>query len=222
MSWTDWLLDLIFPPKCILCGALMDSSAEKLCGGCIKTLPRYRNERAKKTEFVPAVAVALCYEGNVRESLRRYKFGGRRHYAPFYAALMWEAVETQLDRPFDTLSYVPLSRKRLRQRGYDQTRLLAEELGKILGMEPQPLLRKRRNVPAQSTMKTPAERRANISGCYAVVDAAAVRGKRILLVDDIFTTGATLSEAARMLRMAGAAEVYGAAVACAQKKTGNK
>lgn len=216
MSLREWLLDLVFPPKCVFCTAILESAGETVCPDCRKSLPKYRCERAGKTEFIPKVAAALYYEDTVRRSLHRYKFSGRSHYAPVYAALMWEAVSAQLDAPFDTLSYVPLSRKRLRQRGYDQARLLAEELGKILGMEPVPLLEKRRDVPAQSSMKTAAERRANISGCYAVT--ADVRGRRILLVDDIFTTGATLSEAARMLRTAGAAEVYAAAVACVKTK----
>jgi len=84
-------------------------------------------------------------------------------------------------------------------------------------MEVETLLVKVRDVPAQSTMKTAAERRANISGCYAVAEGVKVEGKRVLLVDDVLTTGATLSEAARILRLGGAAEVYAVTLACARK-----
>lgn len=119
MKLLDGILDLIFPPKCVFCGAILDSSAQKLCSACEKKLPLWRNERAKKAEFLPQIASALYYEGTVRESIRRYKFAGRSHYAPVYAALMAMAVSEQLTEPFDTLSYVPLSKKRLRKRGYD-------------------------------------------------------------------------------------------------------
>ena len=217
MKLIDRLLDLIFPPKCVFCGAILDTSEQKLCPDCEKKLPRRRNERVKKSEFLPQIAAALYYEDEVRQSVHRYKFAGRSHYAPTYAALMAMAVSEQLTEPFDTLSYVPLSRKRLRQRGYDQAQLLAEELGKIFGMETQTLLRKVRDVPAQSSMKTAAERRANISGCYALAQGAEAEGKRILLVDDVLTTGATLSEAARILRLGGAAEVCAVTLACARK-----
>lgn len=74
--------------------------------------------------------------------------------------------------------------------------------------------RKARDVSPQSRLRTPEERRANISGCYVVRSADAVRGKRILLIDDVITTGSTLSECARMLLTAGAVSVRGAALAC--------
>lgn len=217
MSAKDFLLDLLFPPKCVFCGKILDTSAEKICPECAGKLPRWRNERLRKAEFLPQIAAALFYEDEVRASIHRYKFSGRSHYAPVYAALMAMAVSEQLTENFDTLSYVPLSRKRLRQRGYDQARLLAEGLSEHVGLEVQPLLRKCRDVPAQSSRKSAAERRANISGCYALLEGADVAGKRILLVDDILTTGATLSEAARILRLCGAAEVYGAVLACGRK-----
>lgn len=217
MKLLDRILDLVFPPKCVFCGTILETSAEKICPDCAKQLPRWSNERVKKSEFLPQIAAALYYEDSVRESVHRYKFAGRSHYASAYGALLAMAVSAQLTESFDTLSYVPLSRKRLRQRGYDQARLLAEELGKHFGMEVETLLVKLRDVPAQSSMKTSAERRANISGCYALAEGVDVTGKRILLVDDVLTTGATLSEAARILRMSGAAAVYGAALCCGRK-----
>ena len=118
---------------------------------------------------------------------------------------------------FDVLTWVPVSRLRKFFRGYDQVELLANSVGQELEMIPVPLLKKIRNNRQQSRIKGEAERRANVLGAFGVTDAEAIRGKRILLLDDIVTTGATASECARVLLTAGAKEVYCAAVAAARK-----
>ena len=100
---------------------------------------------------------------------------------------------------------------------YDQVELLAKAVGTELGMEPQKLLKKVRNNPPQSGITGEAERRANVLGAYRIKDGATVKGKRILLLDDIITTGATAGEAARVLLTAGAEQVYCGAVAVARR-----
>ena len=114
---------------------------------------------------------------------------------------------------FDTVTWVPVSPRRLRQRGYDQARLLAEEAARVLEVPALPLLSKGRNTEAQSGLDGDAARRANVLGVYEAVDPERISGHRILLVDDICTTGATLAECARVLREAGAADVVCAAAA---------
>ena len=109
---------------------------------------------------------------------------------------------------FDLICWAPVSKKRRRKRGYDQGELLAREAAKQLGRECVPLLKKVRDTPAQSGLKDPSARRANVMGAYQAVEPALVVGKRILLVDDVVTTGETLSECASTLLMAGAEEVF--------------
>ena len=154
------------------------------------------------------------YTGDVRKSLHRYKFGKARHYAAVYGRLLAMRILRDLPQA-DIITWVPVSRKRLRQRGYDQVRLLAEAVSPELGIPAEPLLNKFRDNQPNSGLKTPEERRANVLGAYKAVGQEHFRGKRVLLLDDIITTGATASECARVLLTAGAEEVIFAAVAAA-------
>lgn len=207
------LKELLFPRKCILCRSLLGREETDLCHRCRVDSPEYRCGRKKVPHIVDLTAVWM-YEGEVRRSLHRYKFGNARHYAAAYGRLT--AMRIARDLPeFDVLTWVPISAKRLRQRGYDQVALLAEAVGAELGVPAVNTLNKFRDNQANSGLKTPAERRANVLGVYKAVDPAALRGKRVLLLDDVVTTGATASECARVLLTAGAEEVYFAAVAAA-------
>ena len=114
---------------------------------------------------------------------------------------------------FDILSWIPVSPLRRFFRGYDQCELLAQAVAAELNVQPLPLLKKVRHNRPQSRIKDDAARRANVLGAYRVTDPAAIRDKRILLLDDVITTGATASECARVLLTAGAKSVNCAAVA---------
>lgn len=115
----------------------------------------------------------------------------------------------------DILSWVPVSRLRKLKRGYDQSELLARAIAKELDCDIIPVLKKIRHTPPQSGIRDAAHRRANVRGSYRAKTPSILAGKRILLIDDVVTTGATGSECARVLLTAGAEEVYLAAVAAA-------
>ncbi len=207
------LLDFFFPPKCAFCGAVMDREGDGVCPACRASLPR-TGEKTQSFRFISAAAAPYYYEGKVRDGLLRYKFSGARGRGRVFGREIGEdLLERDLPAP-DLITWVPLSPRRERKRGYDQARILAEGAAEALGTAPVRLLRKVRHVSPQSRIRSPEERKANISGCYEVTDPDAVKGKRILLIDDIITTGATVSECARMLRLAGAEDVSAAALAC--------
>jgi len=207
------LLDILFPPRCVFCAALLYKGSKGICPECLEKLPLTGNHASQKGQFYSLCVSPLYYEDDVRESLLRYKFKSSTGYAEHYGKLMAECVRKELSGRYDFISWVPLSKKRLKERGYDQARLLAEALAGELDAELKGSLEKTRNSPKQSTMGSPEKRRANISGAYRVTDRALVEGKRILLIDDIITSGSTLAECARMLRQSGAAEVVCATVA---------
>ena len=210
------LLNLLFPPKCILCGKLLEKQEQDLCRTCRVDSLEYP-VRKEKLQFLDSFTAVWYYEGNVRRSLLRYKFYNYRSFAQGYGRLLaMKVLQTNPDG-FDCLTWVPVSRLRKLRRGYDQVELLAKAVGKELGMEPVPLLKKVRHNRPQSGLSDAAKRRGNVLGVYRELDREAIAGKRILLLDDILTTGATAGECARVLLTAGAKEIHCAVVAAARK-----
>ena len=220
MKLLHQISDFLFPPKCVLCQNILAKDETDLCRTCRTEISDHPKPK-KQIQFLASWTVLWYYEGNIRKSLLRYKFSNKRSYAAAYGRLL--AMKLQRDYPdgFDILTWIPISPLRRLRRGYDQVELLCRAVAAELNMEATPTLNKTRNNPPQSGISGTAQRRANVLGVYRVTDPEAIRGKRVLLLDDIITTGATASEAARVLLTAGAADVTCAAVAAAShsKKT---
>ena len=216
MKLYHWLMELLFPPKCVLCGTLLKNGETDLCRTCRTEAPEYPNRKIK-LQFLDSFAAVWYYEGNVRRSLLRFKFQNARSYASCYGRMLAMKLLREYPEGFDVLTWVPVSRLRRLRRGYDQVELLAKAVGAELGMTPVPMLKKIRNNRPQSRLDSASARRANVLGAYKLLDGAQAKGKRVLLLDDILTTGATAGECARMLLSAGAKEVHCAAVAAARK-----
>lgn len=209
------MLRLIFPPKCILCRQLLKKDETDLCHSCRENAPEFK--RAKRNiPFIAHWTALWYYKDDVRRSIHRFKFYSARNYAKAYARLLGIKLQQTLSKEYDILTWVPVSGIRRLKRGYDQSRLIAQALGEELGCKAVPILRKIRHTPPQSGFRDAAQRRANVMGAYRVMDRKLVAGKRVLLIDDVVTTGATASECARMLLTAGTEKVYFAAVAAAE------
>lgn len=213
MKILDLIAHLLYPWKCVFCESVLKDT--DICRECEEKLSYTVGDSAmQKFPFIDKCVSPLYYKDKVRASVHRYKFGGCSAYSRRYAALMSDCVENNLDcRSIDVISWIPLSKKRLRQRGYDQARLLAEEIAAKTGLPCRQLLQKVKNNSAQSLTRDAKQRRENVAGVYALDDGADVSGLLILLVDDVVTTGATMSEAARILRKAGAKSVFGVTLA---------
>ena len=210
---TDYVLDLLYPTRCILCRSPLTPGRPRICPACADKLPRTENGGHKKGDYFSECVSPLYYEADVKKAILRYKFHGAQAYADSFGELLASCIYQDLEGPYDILSWVPLDAGRRRSRGYDQAELLARAAGKRLRQEPVRVLRKRRGVRPQSKTGDPARRKANIAGAYRAADPALVAGKRILLIDDIVTTGSTLSECAKTLLLAGAEDVRCAALA---------
>ena len=214
------LLDLLFPPKCVFCQRLLRRGEDGICAQCQEKLPWITGQAAEqKPEFVSLCASPLWYQDNVRESFHRYKFKGSRGYAKVYGRLMAQCVQDHLKGRYDLITWVPLSPQRLRQRGYDQAMLLAEAVALELGDVAVETLSKILEIEPQSSLgQDDSARRANVLGAYRPTDPELVEGRCLLLIDDVITTGSTISECARTLRTAGASDVVCVNLARARKQ----
>lgn len=206
------LLDLLFPPKCPFCRRVVDGAG--VCEACEKSLPWTKGEEGLRTGVDELVCAApLFYEGAVRDALLRLKFHGADYLTRPLGELLAQCAAEQFAGEFDAVTWVPVGPGRLKKRGYDQAQLLAESVCRLWGTVPERLLVKTGDNPAQSRLADAAARRANVLGMYEIAPGAQVTGRRILLIDDICTTGSTLTECVRMLRSGGAERVVCAAVA---------
>lgn len=211
------LLKLLFPPKCMLCGMPLGED-EEICGQCRqKVLLNTAPPRVEKGAFFDKAAAGLWYETNVRQAIHGLKYREKQHYARPLARVMVYAYQHKIGEACDLITFVPTNPSTLRERGYDQAQLLAEALSEMLEIPWVSALEKTRETAPMHGLK-PDERRANVLGAYQVCcEEDLLKGKRVLLVDDILTTGSTLSECARMLRTAGAERVFGLCAAATRK-----
>ena len=214
MKLIAWLLDLIYPPKCTFCGKLLQKDETDLCGQCRRTLPEV-NGAIKRGENFRQCWSVYYYEDFVVDSIHRFKFSGMQQYAQVYGRLI-AMMLLRNKVSFDILTWVPISKNRRRKRGYEQAYLIAKTVAQELGRDCVPTLKKVRDNPPQSVQKSAANRRGNVLNAYQAVHPERFSGKRVLLIDDIITTGATLGECSKTLRMAGAEQVECATLAVTQ------
>ena len=200
---TENLLGVFFPRKCPFCGKLTGKTL--LCETCGAALPRCEEVR-QGADFGRCTA-PLYYEGQVRDAILAFKFKAKLGGLDAFGRLMAQTAAERYSGEFDAITWVPVSKKRLKKRGFDQARYLTASMCVDWHVAPLETLRKMTDNPPQSGIHDGAERRANVLGVYEAVSPEQFAGKRLLLVDDICTTGATLGECARVLKAAGAAEV---------------
>ncbi|MCI8422604.1 MAG: ComF family protein [Lawsonibacter sp.] len=206
--WT-WTLDLVFPPKCPFCQQLLEDPRAPVCPTCQPVLPWLEGPRARRqVAFTDGCYSPLAYRDPVPQAFHRYKFSGVRACQAPFGLLMAQCLRDHLPEEAELITWAPLSRRRLWARGFDQARLLAQMVGRSLDIPVRPTLVKTRHTRPQSGLDQAEARRANALGVYAPRRGADVSGKTVVLVDDVVTSGATLSECAQVLRRMGAAAVY--------------
>ena len=218
-------LDLLFPRWCIGCGG----EGDFICSSCLKSLPRIVPPLCPRCGL-PQRRAILCsscvswqakidgirspfrFEGVIRQAVHELKYRNLRAVAGLFARLLNDYLNTN-PMPAEVIVAVPLHPKRLRERGYNQSLLLARELSKLskLPLVEDCLIRERHSPPQARTANV-KERRKNVAHAFACRNRRP-KGKAVLLIDDVSTSGATLDGCARALKKAGAASVWGLVLA---------
>jgi len=217
-------LDLLLPLRCLGCGR----EGDLICPSCRQSLPRIRLPLCQRCGAtvregnlclacinhpltIDGIRSALLFQGTVRQAVLQLKY---KHLKALAAPLSQLLAEYLGSHPLkgETIIPVPLYPKRLRQRGYNQASLLAQELGKLVGLpvEDDTLIRVKDALP-QARTRSAIERRLNVRDAFAC--HRPLEGKQILIIDDVCTTGATLDACAIALKAAGAGSVWGLTVA---------
>jgi ComF family protein len=224
------LSDLFFPPVCAFCEAPLLGSEPSLCDACCDSVDTVSEPMCAQCGLpVPGLAVlgsgscgrcladpplyeraryAAYYQGAVRDALLRFKFAGALHVATALSQILVEAFHRHF-RPadLDLIVPVPIHRRRLIHRGFNQVVVLAKELSRETGI---PLdrtsFKKIKDTPPQVGLTRPA-RVKNLRGSFGIQRSNRVRGRKVLLVDDVATTGSTIAEAAKTIMRGGAARV---------------
>lgn len=216
------ILDLIYPRRCMFCGELLDNKNEFYCMKCYYKLPFVEENRCLVCgrEMVNKDKICLpcrthkrnfdenhpvfLYSDEMSSALKRYKFAGKMYYHKPFAQFIYAEIEEKL-KHIDYILYPPINRRTFYKRGFNQCELIAKELSLKSGV---PYLKnavlKVRQYKKQS-LASGKDRYKNVKGAFKINDKyhEILKGKRILLIDDVLTTGATLDECSKMLKKLG-------------------
>jgi ComF family protein len=216
-AWWNSLLDLIYPPKCPSCRGTVAHHGQ-WCDNCRKRIaaPRTISLRAHHLHSVDSCQILYEYEGPLKRIIHDIKFRRASRYARHLAWLLEQAGCEIQPASVDVVVPVPLHAERLTERGYNQTELIYREWAQKRGLPWEDAMVRVKNTVPQWELAL-ADRRVNLRNAFRVSRPGAVAGKRVLLVDDIFTSGLTMDACARELKKAGAKQVHCLALASGAK-----
>jgi len=218
-------LDLLFPRWCVGCG----KEGSYICDDCRRNLPFIsppvcpycgrplgHETQCRGCDNTPAeidgIRAPFIFDGVIRRAVHELKYRNLRMLAPAMAGLLNDYL-TENPLPGDVVVPVPLHRKRLRERGYNQSALLAGELGRLRELPViENCLVRRSYTPPQARSAGVGERQKNVENAFACLDSR-LKNKKVVLIDDVSTSGATLNAGAKALKASGAASVWGLVLA---------
>ena len=218
----DYLRCMIYPNRCIFCNEIMQPG-KSICDRCFEKLPWIRGETCPECgslkedcqcekrhgSYYESSASVFYYRDEVRNCLHRFKFQGDKYAYRELGRLMAECLKERFSGiDFDYVAYVPMDKKSRKRRGYNQSELLARRIADETGIPFGKNLIEKIHITGVQHECNMFERKGNLLGAFDVNPAFSVEGKTLLLVDDIRTSGATLSECGKMLYLYGADKVF--------------
>ena len=198
----QYILQILFPAICLNCKSYLEKGQREqaLCNRCFGEIELIESQPG-------LMAVGLYSNSPLQALIHGLKFKHFTHTLVQIEALVSRYVRERhmSQEHYDLITYIPLHPKRERSRGFNQAELIAEILGRVLGLPVSPTLKRIRETKEQSSIKGTEMRLQNVAGCFAVDGEYSLRSKNVILVDDVYTSGATTSEAIKTLRGRGAA-----------------
>ena len=237
LKFLSYIPDLILPRSCPICGASRPlGTTDAVCGLCIQSLERTPSPKCptcgkpfhSKTTLLysPKHICAECqepppaydsaraigpYDGSLRELIHLFKFHGRPTIAAELgkelALLASQEYDNFIHEEYPLVTFVPIDQKRWRERGYDQALILAQSTATHLKLNFTPTIERKKSTSPQTRLSA-SQRRGNLRGVFFIPNPKSVSGKNVLLVDDVLTTGSTVSACSRVLKKAGVKSVY--------------
>lgn len=201
------LLDLIYPPVCGICNNI---NKKHLCKRCEIKIKPYQINKIEKVEnkYFDYQIKILKYENLIRNKIIDYKFNEKAYlYKTFGKIILNNEKIYGFLKKYDIIICVPMYIKKKLQRGYNQSELIAKEIAKNIGLKLQiNNLIKIIDTQKQSTL-TKEQRKENVKNAFLIKNSKSIKNKRVILFDDIYTTGNTVNECSRVLKQAGAVEI---------------
>ena len=208
-------VNALLPDTCAVCGYHLTDNLLPICASCMRSIRSGVIPNTASSKFIKNISACRVYNGTIKKCIQQFKFCGKRTMTCVFRELICDHFNGNLTKayPVDLILPVPISPERRRKRGFNQARLITETLPPALRrLADYNNLIKTRNTPPQTGL-TRKERMQNLKGAFAIKASFNLVNKKILLIDDVVTTGATLDTCAKELRRAGAGEIYGFAIA---------
>jgi len=215
------ILNLFFPSNCVYCGGKISYADNNLCQDCLGSIDLIENQCQRCSGLIINGNCEICsdrefyieknvtiaeYSGVMKEILHYYKFSNSKRLYKHISKLASERLLNSRIK-FDLITSVPMNRKKKWKRGYNQSELVAKELSKKFSIPYKKLLSEKKNSDAQRNLGY-TERFLNVINRYSLKKKIGLNDRNILIIDDVFTTGATLNECSRMLSMNGSNRVF--------------
>lgn len=210
------LLDILFPPRCIFCNEIvpMGSCICKKCDDKIFLLDDIQTAKVENESFHGICIAPYLYEDKIQKLIVNFKFYHKPQYGTFFGNKLAQAVcDKGMESMCEVVVSVPISKERLKERGYNQSELIAKKTAECLGVPYVNCMIKTKHNSEQHRLHL-KDRKENVKGVYELAENKHITNKKVLLVDDIVTTGYTLAECAAVLMEHGAKEVLCGAIAC--------
>ena len=208
LDFLDIFLNLIFPSKCVICNKIGDI----LCENCFSKIKHFPQQKINPPQNIDLMIVCGYYDGILKTLIRKFKFSKKKSLSPYLFNFIKKCIENKsYFSSIDLITSVPLHKNRLKERGFNQSELIAKELSNFLNIPYDGNILERVKETSFMYNLSKSERKKNVKGVFSV--SRNLNGLNILIIDDILTTGATLSEIASEIKKNGANSVYALVVA---------